>query len=279
MAGHRRRISGSGKGAMQLRGACSWGRDLATRPLCQAVCGSCSRATARGARKERVLRLARQAGEAGPVRQVGEGSVLRGLVETGGRPFISRSATGGSARIRRDRSPSLAMSILAWSYSYQDLDSGQAMSRPGKFMQVVSDLLHGYRVGIGFASLMRALAEPMPSSPPCTTTPVARPRHSRSRVTLVARTCGCCVRICRPSCCWAICHCVCPSKPQRRLCRRIARPRRRSRHRHDDSRRSAGYSSPSSGGIFGRQRDNRSRSPRRSGALWAGHCRGPPQSR
>jgi hypothetical protein len=38
------------------------------------------------------------------------------------------------------------------------MDSGQAMSRPGKFIQVVSDLLHGYRVGVGMSSLMRALA-------------------------------------------------------------------------------------------------------------------------
>ena len=145
------------QGAMQLREGLLLGRDLATRPFMPGgvwfmfACygAGVPEKSAYFAWLDKLEKLGQFDKSAS--------SVLRGLVETGGRPFISALP---QAVLQNPQGPLAFFGHvdLAWSYSYQDLDSGQAMSRPGKFMQVVSDLLHGYRVGIGFASLMRALA-------------------------------------------------------------------------------------------------------------------------
>lgn len=145
------------QGAMQLREGLLLGGDLAERPFVPGgiwfmfACYSAGvpEQSAYYAWLEKLAQLGQFDKAAA--------TVLRGLPQPGGRPFIAALPQA----VLQNREGPLAFLghiDLAWSYSYQDMDSGQAMSRPGKFIQVVSDLLHGYRVGVGMSSLMRALA-------------------------------------------------------------------------------------------------------------------------
>lgn len=83
-------------------------------------------------------------------------AVLKGLPKAGERPFI---AAIPQAVLQNPEGPLafLGHIDLAWTYSFTELDSGSAMDRPGKFIQIVADLLKGNRVGIALRSLMLAL--------------------------------------------------------------------------------------------------------------------------
>lgn len=82
--------------------------------------------------------------------------VLKGLPRSGERPFIA--ALPQAVLQNLDGPLAFIGHIdLAWTYSFQDLDSGEAINRPGKFVQIVSELLRGYRCGIAFRALMLAL--------------------------------------------------------------------------------------------------------------------------
>ena len=83
-------------------------------------------------------------------------AVLKGLPKAGERPFI---AAIPQAVLHNPEGPLafLGHIDLAWTYSFTELDSGSAMDRPGKFIQIVADLLKGNRVGIALRSLMLAL--------------------------------------------------------------------------------------------------------------------------
>lgn len=145
------------QGALQLREGLVLGRDLATRPFLPGgiwFMFACYGAGVpeRSAYHAWLTKLA-QLGELDAPAE----AVLGGLSQPGGRPFIGALP---QAVLQNPNGPLafLGHIDLAWSYSYQDLDSGQAMSRPGKFIQVVANLLQGDRVGIGFSTLMTALA-------------------------------------------------------------------------------------------------------------------------
>jgi hypothetical protein len=47
---------------------------------------------------------------------------------------------------------------LAWTYSFEERDTGKAVSRPAKFMEIVRSALRGYRIGSSFRELMRSLS-------------------------------------------------------------------------------------------------------------------------
>jgi hypothetical protein len=47
---------------------------------------------------------------------------------------------------------------LAWTYSFEERDTGTAVSRPSKFMEVLRSALRGDRVGTSFRELVRSLA-------------------------------------------------------------------------------------------------------------------------
>lgn len=84
--------------------------------------------------------------------------VLRGLPQGEDRPFI---AAIPQAVLQNPNGPLAFIGHidLAWTYSFQDLDSGDLVNRPGKFVQIISDLMCGYRCGIAFRALMLALGE------------------------------------------------------------------------------------------------------------------------
>jgi hypothetical protein len=82
--------------------------------------------------------------------------VLRSLLPPGERPFIAAlpqavlSSTDGPLAV-------IGHIDLAWSYSFSELDTGEQVDRPARFVQIVTDLLRGDRVGTAFRSLMLAL--------------------------------------------------------------------------------------------------------------------------
>lgn len=145
------------QGAMQLRDGLLLGRDLTSRPFMPGGVWFMFACYGAGV-PERSTYFAwlEKLEQLGQVDKPAS-AVLRGLPQPGGRPFIAALPQA----VLQNREGPLAFFghiDLAWSYSYQDLDSGRPMSRPGKFLQVLSDVLQGHRVGVGFASLMRALA-------------------------------------------------------------------------------------------------------------------------
>lgn len=48
---------------------------------------------------------------------------------------------------------------LAWTYSFRELDSGRAQSRPTRFVQTLAAMLRGDRVGVAFHELFRYFAQ------------------------------------------------------------------------------------------------------------------------
>lgn len=95
------------------------------------------------------------------LRQSGEPSedldlVLRSLPQSGERPFV---AALPQAVLSNPDGPLAVIGHidLAWSYSFSELDTGEQVDRPARFVQVVTDLLRGERVGTAFRSLMLAL--------------------------------------------------------------------------------------------------------------------------
>jgi hypothetical protein len=80
-------------------------------------------------------------------------AVLRGLPKGGERPFVARLP---QALLSNPAGP-LAMVAhidLAWTYSFQDLDSGST-NRPAKFVQALRTALDGHRFGIAFREIYR----------------------------------------------------------------------------------------------------------------------------
>lgn len=81
-------------------------------------------------------------------------SVLAGLPKAGDRPFI---AALPKAVLKNPKGPLSFMGHvdLAWTYSFAELDSGKADSKPGRFMDILRYVLRGDRVGVAFHELLK----------------------------------------------------------------------------------------------------------------------------
>ncbi|AUX45945.1 hypothetical protein SOCE26_074470 [Sorangium cellulosum] len=82
-------------------------------------------------------------------------SVLAGLPQSGQRPFIARLP---QAVLANPNGPLAVMGHidLAWTYSFEERDTGRAVSRPSKFVDVVRTALETSRVGSSFRELLKA---------------------------------------------------------------------------------------------------------------------------
>lgn len=80
-------------------------------------------------------------------------SVLRCLPNDNDRPFI---AALPQAALMNQNGPLAFMGHidLAWTWSFQERDTGQALSRPAKFINIMWSLLKGDRAGVAFRELM-----------------------------------------------------------------------------------------------------------------------------
>lgn len=84
--------------------------------------------------------------------------VLDGLPKDGDPPFVAALPQAALAN------PSGPLAFfghidLAWTYSFLDLDTGSAVQRPGKFVQIVAELLKGSRCGLALQAISRAFDE------------------------------------------------------------------------------------------------------------------------
>lgn len=81
-------------------------------------------------------------------------SVLAGLPKPEDRPFI---AALPKAVLSNPNGPLSFMGHvdLAWTYSFAELDSGKADSKPGRFMDILRFVLRGDRVGVAFHELLK----------------------------------------------------------------------------------------------------------------------------
>ncbi|WP_437721668.1 hypothetical protein [Sorangium sp. So ce861] len=82
-------------------------------------------------------------------------SVLAGLPQGGQRPFIARLP---QVVLANPNGPLAVMGHvdLAWTYSFQERDTGRALSRPSKFVEVVRATVETSRVGSSFRELLKA---------------------------------------------------------------------------------------------------------------------------
>ncbi|WP_437552557.1 hypothetical protein WME97_14795 [Sorangium sp. So ce367] len=82
-------------------------------------------------------------------------SVLAGLPQGGQRPIIARLP---QVVLANPNGPLAVMGHvdLAWTYSFQERDTGRALSRPSKFVEVVRAALETNRVGSSFRKLLKA---------------------------------------------------------------------------------------------------------------------------
>ncbi|WP_437586788.1 hypothetical protein [Sorangium sp. So ce1000] len=82
-------------------------------------------------------------------------AVLAGLPQGGQRPFIARLP---QVVLANPNGPLAVMGHvdLAWTYSFQERDTGIALSRPSKFVEVVRATLETSRVGSSFRELLKA---------------------------------------------------------------------------------------------------------------------------
>jgi hypothetical protein len=85
-------------------------------------------------------------------------SVLRALPTDRERPFI---AALPQAALAHPEGPLACIGHLdlAWTYSFQDLDTGQERSRPDAFFGVLRTLARRGRVGLAYAQLLQALQQ------------------------------------------------------------------------------------------------------------------------
>ncbi|WP_437675038.1 hypothetical protein [Sorangium sp. So ce131] len=82
-------------------------------------------------------------------------SVLAGLPPSGQRPFIARLP---QAALANPNGPLAVMGHidLAWTYSFEERDTGSAVSRPSKFVDFVRTALNARRIGSSFRELLKA---------------------------------------------------------------------------------------------------------------------------
>ncbi|WP_437949290.1 hypothetical protein WME98_53525 [Sorangium sp. So ce296] len=82
-------------------------------------------------------------------------SVLAGLPQSGQRPFIARLP---QVALANPNGPLAVMGHidLAWTYSFEERDTGKAVSRPSKFVDVIRTALETSRVGSSFRELLKA---------------------------------------------------------------------------------------------------------------------------
>ncbi|XYH99305.1 hypothetical protein ACMHYB_05905 [Sorangium sp. So ce1128] len=82
-------------------------------------------------------------------------SVLAGLPQGGQRPFIARLP---QVALANPNGPLAVMGHidLAWTYSFEERDTGRAVSRPSKFVDVIRTALETSRVGSSFRELLKA---------------------------------------------------------------------------------------------------------------------------
>lgn len=85
-------------------------------------------------------------------------AILRALPGPGERPFI---AALPQAALAHPEGPLACIGHLdlAWTYSFQDLDTGRERSRPDAFFGVLRTLARRGRVGLAFAQLLQALQQ------------------------------------------------------------------------------------------------------------------------
>ena len=82
--------------------------------------------------------------------------LLKGLRIEGGRPFIS--AAPKAALASADGPLAVIGHVdLAWSYIFQEMDTGRALNRAGRIMQVMRAALAGDRLGVAYRWLSRFL--------------------------------------------------------------------------------------------------------------------------
>jgi hypothetical protein len=98
------------------------------------------------------LEKLKQAGQFGGQAQ----SVLASLPREGEKPFIAALPQAVLAN------PSGPLAViahidLAWTYSFEERDTGKAVSRPGKFVETLRSALLGDRVGGSFRALVKTL--------------------------------------------------------------------------------------------------------------------------
>ena len=81
-------------------------------------------------------------------------AVLRSLPGAGERPFI---AALPKALLANPRGPLAFVGHLdlAWTYSFRELDGGRGQNRPDRFVQTLTSLVRGTRVGAAFRELFR----------------------------------------------------------------------------------------------------------------------------
>jgi len=81
-------------------------------------------------------------------------AVLRSLPGAAERPFI---AALPKAVLANPRGPLAFVGHLdlAWTYSFRELDSGKGQNRPSRFVQTITSLVRGNRVGAAFRELFR----------------------------------------------------------------------------------------------------------------------------
>lgn len=81
-------------------------------------------------------------------------AVLKSLPASGERPFI---AALPKALLANPRGPLAFVGHLdlAWTYSFRELDSGRGQNRPTRFVQTLTSLVRGTRVGAAFRELFR----------------------------------------------------------------------------------------------------------------------------
>ncbi len=82
-------------------------------------------------------------------------AVLKSLPTQSGRPFISAHA---KVCLANPRGPLAIVGHLdlAWSYSFQDLDTGKGVKRPARFLRVLDSVLKGDRYGLSICDLQEA---------------------------------------------------------------------------------------------------------------------------
>jgi hypothetical protein len=85
-------------------------------------------------------------------------AVLKGLPAENQAPFIARLP---QTVLANSSGPLAVMGHidLAWTYSFEERDTGKATSRPAKFIEVVRSSLRGDRAGIAFRQLIRFMSQ------------------------------------------------------------------------------------------------------------------------
>lgn len=85
-------------------------------------------------------------------------AVLKSLPVAGSRPFVSAHT---KVCLTNPNGPLAILGHLdlAWSYSFQDLDTGKGVKRPARFLRIINNILKGDRYGLSTRELYQASGE------------------------------------------------------------------------------------------------------------------------